>query len=139
MKRITALATASALALTGLVALAPAASAKDGDLKARGACTSPSTSSWAVKVKPRKGNLRADFWVKNNTVGGAWTFTVQQGTGPASAPVTKTAGASDDQGVDDTRHAAEVKFRTYLPATAGVLTFTAISATGEECTVQLPR
>ena len=138
MKRITALATATALAVSGLVAVAPVAAAKDGDQKARGACQSPSTSSWAVKVKPRKGQLRTDFWVKNDAVGQAWTFTLKQNGADAAAPVTKTAGASDDQGADDSRRAAEVKFRTYVPDTTGPLLFTATSGS-QTCTVTLTR
>lgn len=138
MKRITALATASAIALTGLVAVAPAAMAKDGDQKQRGACSAPSNADWAVKVKPRKGQLRTDFWVKDNTVGGAWTFTLLQNGQSVGSPVTKTAGASDDQGDDDTRHAAEVKFRTYAKDVTGPLVFTAVSGT-QTCTVTLTR
>lgn len=138
MKRITALTLVSAVALGGVVLTAPAASAKDGDLKQRGSCTSPSTSSWAVKVKPRKGQLRADFWVKNNTTGQPWTLVITQNGAPVGSPVTRTAGASDDQGSDDSRHAAEVKFRSYLPATAGPLVFTATSGS-ESCTVTLTR
>ena len=138
MKRITALATASTVALTGLVVLAPGASAKGGDVKARSTCTAPSTSTWAVKVKPRKGQLRTDFWVKNDAVGGAWTFTLTQGGAAVGSPVTKTAGASDDQGADDTRHAAEVKFRTYVRDVPGDLVFTATSG-GQTCTYTLKR
>ena len=92
MKRITALTLVSAVALGGVVLTAPAASAKDGDLKQRGSCTSPSTSSWAVKVKPRKGQLRADFWVKNNTTGQPWTLVITQNGAPVGSPVTRTAG-----------------------------------------------
>ena len=138
MRRRIALTAATGVALTGFAIVAPAASAKDGDLKSRGACNAPSTSSWAVKVKPRKGQIRTDFWVKNNTVGGAWTFTLTQAGKAIGSPVTKTAGASDDQGVDDTRHAAEVKFRTYAPDTAGALVFTAVSG-DQTCTVTLTR
>ena len=134
MKRITALATASALACTGIVALAPAAFAKDGDMKARGAC-SPSSSTWVAKAKSRDGGQRAEFYVKNNTVGQTWTFTLTQGGKAVGSPVTKTTRASDDQGIDDNPHVAEVKFRTFVSG-GGQLVFTATNGS-QTCTATL--
>ena len=136
MRKILALTAASGLALTGIVALAPAASAKDGDVKLRQSCTGGDSFS-VVKVKDRKGGLRTDFWVKNNTVGQAWNFTLTQG-GEPMASVSKVTRASDDDSStsssDDSRHTAEVKFRTYLSSRTGQLVFTATSG-NETCTV----
>ena len=135
MRKAIALTAASGLALTGIVALAPAASAKDGDVKMRQSCTGGDSFS-VVKVKDRKGGLRTDFWVKNNTVGQAWNFTLTQG-GEPMASVSKTTRASDDDSSsssDDTRHTAEVKFRTYLSSLNGPLVFTATHGT-ETCSM----
>ena len=104
MRKILALTAASGLALTGIVALAPAASAKDGDVKMRQSCTGGDSFS-VVKVKDRKGGLRTDFWVKNNTVGQAWNFTLTQG-GEPMASVSKTTRASDDDVLLVRRHPA---------------------------------
>jgi hypothetical protein len=139
MRKILALTAASGLALTGLVALAPAASAKDGDVKRLNSCTGGSGDAFSVvKVRDRKGGLRTDFYVKNNSVGQAWTFTLAQGGSTVGLPVTKVSRASDDDDSsdDDSRHTAEVKFRTYLSSTARPLVFTAKSG-GEECTVTI--
>jgi hypothetical protein len=136
MRKILALTAASGLALTGIVALAPAASAKDGDVKMRQSCTGGDSFS-VVKVRDRKGGLRTDFWVKNNAAGRDWSYTLAQGTvGNVVASGTKATRASDDNpsSSDDTRHTAEVKFRTYLPTTTGPLFFTAKNG-AETCSV----
>lgn len=128
MRKILALTAASGLALTGLVALAPAASAKDGDVKQLTSCTGGDAFS-VVKVRDRKGGLRTDFYVKNNTVGQTWNFTLTQG-GATVSTASKATRASDDDSSsdDDSRHTAEVKFRSYLQNSAGELVFTATSA-----------
>ena len=131
MKRTVALAAASAVALGSLVALAPAASAKDGDMKRRGSCSAD--SDYAVKVKDRKGALRVDFWVKNNAIGKPWTLTIKQG---ATTVLTSTRStiATDDDSDDDSRHTAEVKWRTTVSPGAA-LSFAAAGPNGETCTV----
>jgi hypothetical protein len=133
MRKILALTAASGLALTSLVALAPAASAKDGDMKRTNSCTGDSFS--VVKVRDRKGGLRTDFYVKNNTVGQTWSFTLTQG-GTTVSTASKVTRASDDDSSsdDDSRHTAEVKFRTYLSSAAGTLVFTATKGT-ETCSM----
>jgi hypothetical protein len=138
MRKILVLTAATGLALTGIVALAPAASAKDGDVKMRNACTGDSFV--VVKVKDRKGGLRTDVWVKNNTVGQSWTFSVAQGAeGKVVSTVTRSTRASDDDSSsDDSRHTAEVKVRTYLSDPTGPLVFTATSGT-ETCSVTVTR
>ena len=131
---VLATAAASAIAITGLVAVAPAASAKNGDVKMRDTCSGDST--WVVKVKDRKKGVRADFWVKNNTIGQAWDFTLTQGGSPVTSS-TKSTRANDDSSSDDSRHTAEVKWRTRLSSGAGPLVFTATSG-GQTCTVTVP-
>lgn len=141
MRRLTALTVSAALA--GGIALAPAfmapaAFAKDGDSKARGTCSASST--YAAKVKDRRGGLRVDFWVKNNTIGQTWAYTLTQG-GTTVDSSTKATRATDDSSSDDTRHTAEVKWRTSLPSSVGALVFTAKSTSGpaETCTTTLAR
>lgn len=136
MRKILALTAASGLALTSLVALAPAASAKDGDVKVRTACTGGDAFS-VVKVRERKGGLRTDFWVRNNSAGRDWAFTLTQGEpGTVIATATKTSRASDDNpsSSDDSRHTAEVKFRTFVSTPGSPLVFTATNG-GQTCTV----
>lgn len=136
MRKIVALTAATGIALTGLVTLAPAASAKDGDVKRSQSCVGGDSFS-VVKVRERKGGLRTDFWVKNNSVGRDWTFTLAQGSeGNVIATATKPTRASDDNpsSSDDTRHTAEVKFRTYVSNASGPLFFTASNG-GQTCSV----
>jgi hypothetical protein len=137
MRKILALTAASGLALTGIVTLAPSASAKDGDVKMRQACSGGSSFS-VVKVKGRDGGLRTDFYVKNNKVGQAWVFTLAQGSSAnVVASTTRSTRATNDvssSADDDTRHTAEVKFRNYLSDGSGPLIFTATSG-AEKCLV----
>jgi hypothetical protein len=141
MRTILALTAASGIALASMVAVAPAASAKDGDVKMRQSCTGGDSFS-VVKVRERKGGLRTDFWVKNNAAGRDWSFTLAQGA-PTEviAKAAKTTRASDDNpsSRDDTRHTAEVKFRTYVPDTTRPLYFTATGPGGEICAVTVTR
>ena len=141
MRKILALTAATGIALTSLVALAPAASAKDGDVKMSNTCTGGDAFS-VVKVRDRKGGLRTDFYVKNNTVGQTWTFSLAQGTaGNVVSSATKATRASDDDSSssdDDSRHTAEVKFRSYLSNASGPLFFTATSG-GQTCSVTVNR
>lgn len=138
MRKILALTAASGLALTGLVALAPAASAKDGDVKQLNSCTGGDAFS-VVKVRDRKGGLRTDFYVKNNTVGQTWNFTLTQGGATVSTASKATrASDDDDSSDDDSRHTAEVKFRTYLSSATGTLVFTATSG-AQTCAVTVTR
>jgi hypothetical protein len=128
---ILATSAASAIAITSLVAVAPAAAAKGDQIKKRGDCSS--SSDWAVKVKTKKGQLRTDFWVKNNTVGQAWDFSLTQGGEPVTSS-TRVTRANDDSSSDDSRHTAEVKFRSWAALGSEPLVFTATSG-GETCTV----
>ena len=114
MNKILALTAASGLALAGMAAAAPAAQAKDDSIKMRGACASPSTSTWAVKVKNKKGQLRADFWVKTAAAGQPWDFRLVRVNGETQTLLserTRTTVASDDESGDDSRSVTRISFR----------------------------
>lgn len=132
-RQITGILLTGALALSTGIALAPAAHAKNDDSRARGVCDKGST--YSAKVKDKKGGLRVDFTVKNNAVGQAWAYTVTQ-NGAQVVSSTGTSKANDDNSSDDTRHTAEVKFRSVLTNNAGAdtLVLRAVNATtGEIC------
>jgi hypothetical protein len=133
MRRTTILMLASVVVLAGGVAAAPAAAAKDGDVELRGACSASST--YVAKARPRDGGRRIEFYVKNNTVGQSWTYTLTQG-GTVVLTSTKKTRATDDtnSSSDDSRHTAEVKWRTTTGSTSGALVMKAVNAkTGEVC------
>ena len=137
MRRTAALVLAAAVTASSGIALAPMAAAKDGDARLRGGCSAAST--YVAKAKSRDGGLRVEFWVKNNTVGQAWTYTLTQG-GATVLQSTKSTRATDDDNSssDDTRHTAEVKWRAFASG-AGALTFKAVNkATGETCSASMP-
>jgi len=135
MKRLIALTTATGIVLAGSAIAAPAASAKDGDMRKRGDCSA--SSDYAVKVKQKKGQLRADFWVKNNAPAGAsWTLAVTR-DGQTLATSTRATRPNDDSG-DDTAHTAEAKWRTWASTSGGALAFTASGPNGEKCEVTVP-
>jgi len=134
MRRSTTLlasAAASAIAVTSLVVVAPAASAKGDQVKMRGDCSA--SSDWKVKIKTKKGQLRTDFWVKNNAVGQEWIYTLTSG-GTTVGPVVKSTRANDDAQGDDTAHTAEVKFRSWADLGSTPLVFVATSG-DETCKV----
>ena len=136
MKRLIALTTATGVALAGSALVAPAAFAKDGDMKKRGDCTA--SSDYAVKVKQKKGQLRADFWVKNNAPAGAsWTLDVTRDSATLVTS-TKATVTNDDDDDDDAMHTAESKWRTWASTTGGAMTFTASGPNGEKCEVTVP-
>ena len=135
MRRTAALIIASAVGLAGGIALAPAASAKDGDVKARGNCSA--SSSFTAKVKSRDGGVRVEFQVKTDAVNEPWKLTLTQG-GVNVMESTRTTHASDDDSDDDSYHAAEVKWRTLRPFGSGPLVFSAVGG-GETCSVTVPQ
>jgi len=66
--RIVRVALAAALALT--VAGAVPASAKDGDVIKRGACSG--SSDWKLKLSPEDGKTEVEYEVDSNVVGQTW-------------------------------------------------------------------
>jgi hypothetical protein len=136
MRRTTILMLASAVALAGGVAAAPAAAAKDGDAKQRGSCSA--ASSYVAKVRARDGGRRIEFYVKNNAIGQSWTYTLTQGGAVVLTSTKKTRATDDTSSSDDTRHTAEVKWRTTTGSTSGALVMKAVNAkTGEVCSASV--
>ncbi|MBI1350231.1 MAG: hypothetical protein GC156_03850 [Actinomycetales bacterium] len=111
MKKALALASASSLALAGIVLGAPAAQAKNDQIRMSGACDAPSTSTWTVKVKNKKAQLRTDFWVKTDGVGQTWDFRLVRddgGTQTLLTEDTKATVASDDSSSDSSSTSTSV-------------------------------
>lgn len=69
MKKKIAAVVLSALAV-GMLAGAPAALAKDGDVIERGPCSG--NSDWKLKVSPENGRLEVEYEVDQNKVGDEW-------------------------------------------------------------------
>jgi hypothetical protein len=139
MRRLTALALATSVAVAGSVGLAASASAKGDDVRQRDTCSASST--WAAKIKSKHSGLRVDYWVKTQQTGQSWTATIKQ-NGTTVLTSTKNTRAHDNQGQDDTGHVAEAKWRVSAQDAAGADTFvlSAVNAaSGETCTVTLTR
>jgi hypothetical protein len=65
-----------AMLLLGLVAAAPAAEAKAGDVRRSGACSASST--WKLKLSPDNGVIQLEFEVDQNVVGQTWRVRIRQ-------------------------------------------------------------
>lgn len=72
--KIVRVALVAALALT--VAGAMPASAKDGDVIRRGACSG--TSDWKLKLSPENGKTEVEYEVDSNVVGQTWRVRIFQ-------------------------------------------------------------
>jgi flavin-dependent dehydrogenase len=67
----------SVIAITGIVGLlaaAPAAMAKDGDVIKRGSCSG--ASDWKLKLSPQDGKIEVEFEVDSNRVGQTWNVRI---------------------------------------------------------------
>jgi hypothetical protein len=62
--------TIAVAAIVGLLGVAPAAMAKDGDVIKRGACSG--ASDWKLKLSPENGRIEVEFEVDSNHVGQTW-------------------------------------------------------------------
>ncbi|MEA2579988.1 MAG: hypothetical protein QOE83_880 [Actinomycetota bacterium] len=62
--------TIAVAAIVGLLGVAPAAMAKDGDVIKRGACSG--SSDWKLKLSPENGRIEVEFEVDSNHVGQTW-------------------------------------------------------------------
>jgi hypothetical protein len=60
------------------LAIAPAAIAKDGDIRVRGVCTKASTSK--LKLSAEDGRIEVEFEVDQNRNGVRWTVVLRRGT-----------------------------------------------------------
>lgn len=137
MKRITAIALATTVALSGGAAIATSAAAKDNTSRQRGTCLGTAGNTWVAKVKGKDSGIRVDFWVKTQQTGQAWTYTLKQNGSPFS-PSTRTTRVHDNNGQDDTGHVAEVKWRTHVGDLNGTDTFEMTATRGTDvCTTTL--
>ena len=73
--RVTALIT-SVLVATTLVAAPMTASAKDGDVIRRGACTA--SSDWKLKLSPENGRIEVEFEVDQNRNRHKWSIKMKR-------------------------------------------------------------
>jgi hypothetical protein len=69
------------LGLTGalaamLLAGAPAAGAKDGDIIRQGSCSG--ATDWKLKLSPENGRIEVEFEVDQNKVGRRWTVALKR-------------------------------------------------------------
>jgi len=73
--RVAALVT-GVLVATTLVAAPLTASAKDGDIVARGSCSV--RSDWKLKLSPENGRIEVEFEVDQNRNGQTWNVTMKR-------------------------------------------------------------
>ena len=76
MGRATRIAVGTALVSSLAVAVAPVASAKDGDIRAAGVCTKSSTSK--IKLSEENGRIEVEFEVDQNRNGVRWSVAIRQ-------------------------------------------------------------
>jgi hypothetical protein len=87
------IASAVLAALTvGVLAVAPAAQAKDGDVIQRGSCTG--SSEWKLKLSPENGRIEAEFEVDQNRAGEVWRVKIRHDGELAFRGRRTTRGAS---------------------------------------------
>jgi type 1 fimbria pilin len=122
IRRIAAL----AAVLAALVAVsAPAALAKDGDVRVRGTCTAASTAK--LKLSDEDGRIEVEFEVDQNRNGVTWQVTIHRnGTQVAST----TATTRPPSGSFEVRRVI-----ADAPGTDRVVA-AATSPSGERCTAQ---
>ena len=71
---VTALLAGTALSGAAMLALAPAALAKGGDVRAAGNCSA--ATDWKLKAKADNGRLDVEYEIDSNKVGQLWTVTL---------------------------------------------------------------
>ena len=119
--KLSTLAAALALGLAAL-AVAPLASAKDGDVRVRGACTQGSTAK--LKLGREDRGIEVEFEVDQNRNGVPWRVTLRRnGALVASA----TAGTRAPSGSFELRR---------VVSGSGTIVAVATRASGERCTAR---
>ena len=87
------IASAVVAALTvGVLAVAPAAQAKDGDVIERGSCSG--SSDWKLKLSPDNGRIEVEFQVDQNVIGDVWRVRIRHDGELAFRGKKTTGGAS---------------------------------------------
>ena len=115
--------TAVLATVTALLALAvaPAATAKDGDVLRRGTCTGASTSK--IKLSEEDGRIEVEFEVDQNRNGVRWNVVIRQNGRSVARLVRVTRGPS-----------GSFEARIVAPNRAGNETFAATATrAGETC------
>ena len=82
----------TAAAVGAVLALAPAAAAKDGDVLRQGTCTSASSSK--LKLSPEDGGIEVEFEVDQNRNGVRWTVVLTRNGAAVARTVRVTRGPS---------------------------------------------
>ena len=82
----------TAAAVGVFLALAPAATAKDGDVLRAGTCTSASTSK--LKLSPEDGGIEVELEVDQNRNGVRWSVVLTRNGGAVGRTVRVTRGPS---------------------------------------------
>ncbi len=82
----------TAATVGAVLALAPMAAAKDGDVLGRGTCTSASSSK--LKLSPEDGGIEVEFEVDQNRNGVRWTVVLTRDGAAVARTVRVTRGPS---------------------------------------------
>ena len=114
----------TAAAVGAILAVAPAASAKDGDVLRTGACTAASTSK--LKLSPEDGGIEVEFEVDQNRNGVRWSVVLTRNGVAVARTVRVTRGPSGS---------FEARFLTGNRAGSDSFTARATRA-GETCTAR---
>jgi hypothetical protein len=92
IERMIRLAMVGAVALTLSATAALPASARDGDVIRRGACSG--ASDWKLKLSPENGKIEVEYEVDSNRVGQTWKVRLFHGDDRVFAGQRETKGTS---------------------------------------------
>ena len=109
-------------ALVAALAVAPASSAKDGDVIVRDRCTQRSTAK--LKLSPENGRLEVELEVDQNRVGRQWKVTIRRGS---TIVASTTATTKPPSGSFEVRR---------VIAVGATVTARAVSRSGEVCSLR---
>jgi hypothetical protein len=119
--KISTLAVALVLGITAL-AVAPLASAKDGDVRVRGACSQGSTAK--LKLSREDRGIEVEFEVDQNRNGVPWRVTLRRNGALVASATVRTRGPS-----------GSFEFRRVVSG-SGTVVAVATRASGERCTAR---
>ena len=125
MRKLSTLWIAAALAVVAAAVAAPAALAKDGDVRVRGTCTK--ASSVKLKLSEEDGRIEVELEVDQNRSGVRWTVAFKQNGKPLARRTAVTRPPS-----------GSFELRLLAPNLPGrdVIAAKATSPAGEVCTVK---
>ncbi len=119
--KISTLAAALVLGITAL-AVAPLASAKDGDVRVRGACSQGSTAK--LKLSREDRGIEVEFEVDQNRNGVPWRVTLRRNGALVASATARTRGPS-----------GSFELRRVISG-SGTIVAVATRASGERCTAR---